>query len=80
MEHVGLPLLAADLAFVKSNGGRAYSGLADWDYDEELHAGDHVMVADGSRGPTEAVVEEIRPDGTIVLNVLAFAKRARSVA
>ena len=80
MVLMNLPLLAADLSFVKSAAGRAYSGMADWDYEQQLCVGDHVLVADGSRGPTEATVEEIRFDGTIVLNVLAFARTASVVA
>lgn len=69
------PLLAADLTFVRVNGGRAYSGLVDWDEeDSEPQVGEHVMVADGGDGPLEAVIEEIRPDGTIVLSVLAYAQ------
>lgn len=39
-----LPLLAADLMFVRVNGGRAYSGLVDWDEDRGPRVGDHVMV------------------------------------
>ena len=70
-----LPLLAADLTFVRVNGGSAYSGLVDWDEEErEPRVGDHVMVADGGDGPLEAVITEIRPDGTIVLSVLAYAQ------
>lgn len=68
------PLLAADLTFVRVNGGRAYSGLADWD--EEDHGptvGEQIQVADGSGGPFEAVITSIDADGTIALSVLAFA-------
>ena len=79
MVVMNLPLLAADLSFVKSAAGRAYSGMADWDYEQQLCVGDHVLAADGSRGPTEAIVEEIRSDGTIVLNVLAFSRTATAV-
>jgi hypothetical protein len=74
-----LPLLAADLTFIRVNGGRAYSGLVDWDEeDREPRVGEHVMVADGGDGPLEAVIEEIRPDGTIVLSVLAYAERSQA--
>lgn len=67
-----LPVLAADLTFIRTNGGRAYSGLVDWDEDREPHVGDHVMVADGGTGPLEAVIEDIRADSSIVLSVLAY--------
>ena len=74
-----LPVLAADLTFIRTNGGRAYSGLVDWDEDRDPRVGDHVMVADGGTGPLEAVIEAIRPDDSIVLTVLAYAK-ARQAA
>lgn len=74
-----LPLLAADLTFVRVNGGRAYSGLVDWDDEtRDPVVGEHVMVADGGSGPFEAVIEDIRADGTIVLSVLAFARRRQA--
>ena len=76
-----LPLLAADLTFVRVNGGRAYSGLVDWD--DETHQpkqGDHVNVADGGSGPFEAVIDDIRADGTIVLTVLAYATRRQAAS
>ncbi|MGH8991820.1 MAG: hypothetical protein ACRDZ7_09880 [Acidimicrobiia bacterium] len=76
-----LPLLAADLTFIRVNGGRAFSGLVDWDEeDREPRVGEHVMVADGGDGPLEAVIEEIRPDGTIVLSVLAYAQRTQAAS
>ena len=68
-----LPLLAADLTYIKVNGGRAYSGLVDWDEDRSPAAGEHVLVADGGTGPLEAVITEIRTDGTLVLSVPAYA-------
>lgn len=76
-----LPLLAADLTFVKVNGGRAYSGLVDWDDDtRQPQPGDHVMVADGGTGPLQAVIDDIRTDGTIVLTVLAYAHRRQAAS
>lgn len=69
-----LPLLAADLIFILVNGGRTYSGLVDWDEEgREPRVGEHVLVADGGDGPHRAIIEEIRPDGTIVLSILAYA-------
>ena len=74
-----LPLLAADLTFVRVNGGRAYSGLVDWDDETRPpQPGDHVKVADGGSGPFEAVIEDVRADGTIVLSVLAFATQRQA--
>lgn len=68
------PLLAADLTFVKVNGGRAYSGLVDWDdKTRSPRVGDRVRVADGGMGPLQAVITEVRSDGTIVLVVPAYA-------
>ena len=81
IDPVDLPLLAADLTFVKVNGGRAYSGLVDWDEeDRSPRVGDHVLVADGGFGPLEAVIDDVRPDGTIVLTVLAYAKAASAAS
>lgn len=76
-----LPLLAADLTFVRVNGGRAYSGLVDRD-DETRgpQVGDHVMVADGGTGPLEAVIDDVRNDGTIVLKVLAYEGRRHAAS
>lgn len=76
-----MPLLAADLTFVRVNGGRAYSGLVDWDDEiRDPNVGDHVMVADGGAGPFEAVIEDVRADGTIVLAVLAHAARRQAAS
>ena len=76
-----LPLLAADLTFVRVNGGRAYSGLVDWDDEtRQPQQGDHVNVADGGSGPFEAVIDDIRDDGTIVLTVLAYATRRQAAS
>lgn len=76
-----LPLMAADLTFVRVNGGRAYSGLVDWDDEStDPQVGDHVMVADGGSGPFEAVIEDVRADGTVVLSVLAYANRRQAAS
>jgi hypothetical protein len=69
-----LPLLAADLTYMRRNKGRVFSATSDWEEeDHEPTVGEHVMVADGSTGPLEAVIEEVRDDGTIVLSMLEFA-------
>lgn len=71
-----LPLLAADLTFVRVNGDRACSGLANRDDETpDPQVGDHVMVADGGTGPLEAVIDDVRNDGTIDLKVLAHEGR-----
>jgi len=76
-----LPLLAADLTFILVKGGPALSGLVDWDEeDREPRVGEHVMVADGGDGPLEAVIEEIRTDGMIVLSVLAYVQRSQAAS
>jgi hypothetical protein len=38
------------------------------------------MVADGGNGPLEAVIEEIRPGGTIVLSVLGYAQGTQAAS
>jgi hypothetical protein len=38
------------------------------------------MVADGGDGPLKAVIEEIGPDGTMVLSILAEAYRTQAAS
>jgi len=71
------PVLAADLTFVKVDGGRAYANLANWDEDTDPYEGQHVLAADGGSERMEAIVTEIRPDGTLVLTMPAYAKPLR---
>ena len=74
MKHVTTsPLLAADLTFVKVNGGRAYADLVNWEQDSEPTVGQHVLAADGGSERMAAVITEIRDDGTIVLSAPAHA-------
>jgi hypothetical protein len=42
-----LPVLAADLTFVKVNGGRAFADLVNWDEDADPYEGQRVLLADG---------------------------------
>ena len=78
MNHVTtIPLLAADLTFVKVNGGRAYADLVNWEQDSEPTVGQHVLAADGGSERMAAVIIEIREDGTIVLSVPAHAAPLR---
>ena len=72
-----LPVLAADLTFVKVNGGLAFADLVNWDEDVDPCEGQRVLVADGGSERLEALVTEIRGDGTVVLSVPAYAKPLR---
>ena len=72
-----LPVLAADLTFVKVNGGLAFADLVNWDEDVDPYEGQRVLVADGGSERLEALVTEIRGDGTVVLSVPAYAKPLR---
>ena len=72
-----IPLLAADLTFVKVNGGRACADLMSWEQDSEPTVGQHVLAADGGSERMAAVITEIREDGTIVLSVPAHAAPLR---
>ena len=72
-----LPVLAADLTFVKVNGGLAFADLVNWDEDDDPHEGQHVLVANGGSERLEALITEIRGDGTVVLSVPAYAKPLR---
>lgn len=75
-----LPLLAADLTFVKVNGGRAFADLVNWDEDADPYVGQRVVAADGGSERFEAIITEIRGDGTVVLSVPAYAQPLRSRA
>lgn len=70
----GLPLVAADLTWAPLRRGRAVARRGGWDEDREPVVGEHVLVSDGGDpAPYEAVITEVRPDGSFVLSVLAFA-------
>ena len=72
-----LPLLAADLTFVKVNGGLAFADLVNWDEDVAHYEGQRVLLADGGSQRLEALITQIRPDGTVVLSGPAYAKPLR---
>jgi len=74
----GLPVLAADLTYVKVNGGVAYSGLVDWFEVDPPIVGQHVMLDDGSNDPVEGVITDIRSDGALVLSVPAYVPASPS--
>jgi hypothetical protein len=68
-----LPVLAADLTFVKVNGGHAHGHIVNWDEDDAPRVGQPVQLADGGSERLDAVIVDIRSDGTITLTVPAFA-------
>ncbi|MGH8999648.1 MAG: hypothetical protein ACRDY7_09685 [Acidimicrobiia bacterium] len=68
-----MPVLAADLTFAELRHGRVYSAMSDWEEDRDPMVGETSLVADGEGRPSEAKIERIDQDGTIVLTVLAFA-------
>jgi hypothetical protein len=49
------------------NGGRGYADTANWEHDEPPVEGLHVWAADGGSERLEAVIAELRTDGTLVL-------------
>lgn len=76
----GLPILAADVMWIKVNGGHAHSSLSDWEEDRDPVIGETVLISDG--GPfVPAKIEAILPDGEITLLAPQYARRiANSVA
>ena len=76
MDTTSLPVLPADLTFVRVNGGRGFAQMVNWDYDDDPQTGQHVLAADGGSERLEAVILEIRDNGTIVLEFPAFAHPA----
>jgi hypothetical protein len=67
----GTPVLAADLTWVRVNGGRTTAHIANWDEDIPPSVGLQVVAADGGSERMEATITEVRDDGTLVLNVRA---------
>jgi len=68
-----LPEVVADLTFTPLRHGLATVPPGIWEEDRDPVVGDRVSVSDGGAGPFEAVITEIDPDGTLVLEVEAFA-------
>jgi hypothetical protein len=66
-----LPLLPADLTFVRVNGGRGFASVTNWDEDTDPTVGMRVLAADGGSERLEAVIAEIRQD-VIVLSFPQF--------
>jgi len=62
---------------VKVNGGRAFADLVNWDEDADPYEGQRVLLADAGSQRVEALITEIRGDGTVVLSVPAYAKPLR---
>jgi hypothetical protein len=73
------PQLAANLTWVKINGGHTTSTLADWDEDRDPRVGVPVRQSDG--GPfVDTVISAIDADGTIHLDLPAYACDVRQVS
>ncbi len=71
-----LPVLAADLTFVKVNGGRGYGNMVNWDDETDPMVGQRVLAADGGSDRYEAIISDLR-DGVIVLHFPQFATMMR---
>jgi hypothetical protein len=71
-----LVVLPADLTWVKVNGGRGYAQLVNWDDDCAPTAGQRVLAADGGSERLEAVITEVRANGTLVLEFQDYAHPA----
>jgi hypothetical protein len=65
-----LPVLAADLTFVKVNGGRTFAHISNWDEDAPPQVGQQVVAADGSSRRLPATITALRADGTIELSMI----------
>lgn len=63
----GLPVVPADLTWVRVNGGRGYAQLVNWDDDSAPTVGQRVLAADGGSERLEATITEVRANGTLVL-------------
>ncbi len=69
----GLPVLAADLTFVRVNGGRTFAHVANWDEDAPPQIGQLVVAADGGSQRLRATIRALRVDGTIELSLTSDA-------
>ena len=76
-EPTPFPLLAADLTFVKVNGGRTFAHVCNWDEDTPPQVGQRVVAADGSSRQMPATITALRADGTIELSVIGDGSPAR---
>jgi hypothetical protein len=63
-------VLAADLTFVKVNGGRTFAHISNWDEDTPPQVGQQVVAADGSSRRLPATITALRADGTIELSMI----------
>lgn len=77
MTIVDTPVLAADLTFVKVNGGRAFADLVNWDEDADPYEGQRVLLADAGSQRLEALITAIRGDGTLALPCPSPPTRSR---
>jgi hypothetical protein len=69
------PVLAADLTFVKVNGGRTFAHICNWDEDTSPRVGQQVLAADGSSRRLPARITALRADGTIELSMIGDSPR-----
>jgi hypothetical protein len=69
-ESPSFPVLAADLTFVKVNGGRTLAHMCNWDEDTPPQVGQQVVAADGSSRRIPARITALRADGTIELSII----------
>jgi hypothetical protein len=65
-----LPVLAADLTFVKVNGGHTFAHISNWDEDTPPQVGQQVVAADGGSRRLRATITALRADGTIELSAI----------
>ncbi|WP_416957804.1 hypothetical protein ACNKF0_09465 [Nocardioides sp. T5] len=73
----GLPVVPADLTWVRVNGGRGYAQIVNWDDDRAPTVGQRVLTADGGSERFEATITEVRANGTLVLEFPDFAHATR---
>lgn len=67
-----LTKVVADLTFTPLRHGLATVPAGIWEENHDPVVGERVSVSDGGAGPFEAVITQIDPDRTLVLNVEAF--------
>jgi hypothetical protein len=69
-ERPPFPVLAADLTFVKVNGGHTFAHISNWDEGTPPQVGQQVIAADGGSRRLPATITALRADGTIELSTI----------